>query len=432
MMLRLFLYFFLLVMLSTAGPAWSQVVEPVAEMESLLAKEEISWPDLVRLAELTNPDLSAAQHLVKSEAARAHQAGAYPNPTLGLDIGEMSTRDTDDRKEKISLVQPLVIGGRRSAAVQMAKADHEAAINEALLVRRQVLVRLRTLWLEELHYREAEAAYGELLDLANRSLHLAQKRFDKRAIPESQVTRALLDVYELEVGQQNLALQKVHVQTQLKVILGGASIPVERLTCLDADQLLDDELLGPQGMASESGQYLGNHPAFLAAHRTVESAEASLDQARAQRLPDVDVFLAYGRNRGADENFVEAGISLPLPLFDRSQGLIASRQSQVSRAQAQALRVDQQLQSELVLAQHKYQAIRAQLEVSVNRILPAAERGLEQAQTGYGVGRVPFLELMDAQRLHASARLRSIELHRETAMAKAQLMSLAGLGLYGN
>ncbi len=83
----------------------------------------------------------------------------------------------------------------------------------------------------------------------------------------------------------------------------------------------------------------------------------------------------------------------------------------------------------MAVARLRYLNARDQLEVVAGKILPAAERGLEQAQEGYRVGRVQFLELMDAQSTLGTVRLRSIELHREMARAEAQLMSLAGAGI---
>jgi len=427
MVLRLFLMIFMLMLLCVvqpvlADPQTREYGNRALEVDSLLAKKEITWGDLVRLAELTSPTLSSAKNNVDSQTAWVEQASAYPNPTLGLDIGEMSASDPDDRKEKVSLVQSLIVGGRRGARMEAARANREKAINQALSIRRNVMFNLRTMWIEEFHYRKLDATLLELLALANSTLDIARTRFEAKAAPESQVTRALLDVYGLEVQRQEHSLKRLESQAKLMALLGGTDVPMERFSHSDDSfhEAMADLLLM---------QNVADHPDQTAAHLGVDSAKATLHQVKAERIPDLDVFVAYGRNRGADDNFLEAGISLPLPLFDRSQGLVAAHQAEVALARDQAQLVDNKLQNQLAVARHRYLNARDQLEVVAGEILPAAERGLEQAQEGYRVGRVQFLELMDAQSTLGTVRLRSIELHREMARAEAQLMSLADAGI---
>jgi outer membrane protein, heavy metal efflux system len=427
MVLRLFLMVFMLMLFCVVGPVLgdpqTQKHEKKAlEIDFLLAKKEITWGDIVRLAELTSPILSAAKNDVGVQAAWVEQAAAYPNPTIGLDIGEMSISDPDDRKEKLSLVQSLIVGGRRGARMEAAQANHEIAINQALDIRRDVTLSLRTMWLEEFHYRKLDAALLDLLALANSTLDIARTRFEAKAAPESQVTRALLDVYRLEVQRQEYSLARLESQAELMALLGGVDIPMERFSDL-GDSF-------PEVMADLlQMQTITDHPAQLAALLGVDSAKANLHRVKAERIPDLDIFVAYGRNHGADDNFLETGISLPFPLFDRSHGLIAAHKAEVALAWDQAQLVDNKLQNQLAVARHRYLNARDQLEVVAGRILPAAERGLEQAQQGYRVGRVQFLELMDAQSTLGTVRLRSIELNREMARAEAQLMSLAGAGI---
>lgn len=424
MVLRLFLFMFILLLPATATSQQPRAENAAAEVQSILAQDEITWADLARLAELTSPTLAAAQNAVNAQAARAQQAAAYPNPVLGLDLDEMSTRDPSNRKEKVTLVQPVILGGRRGAAVDAAQAAHESALKEIRNARREVLVGLRTLWVQQLYFREMEVAHQDLLAVANRTLNIAQTRFEARAAPESQVTRALLDVYELEVTREEHALQKAEATAELRSLLGGVDVPVDRFSeSVENTAVVTEQLL--------QLDHLKGHPALAAAQLNVEAAEASLHRAKADRIPDLDISLAYGRNREADENYMEAGISLPLPLFNRNRGQIAAQKSEVALARNHALVVNNELDVQLTVAKQRYLKTQGQLTVVAQRILPAAERGLAQAQEGYRVGRVQFLELIDAQRTLATVRIRSLELNRDLALAEAQLMSLAGAGLYG-
>ncbi len=128
---------------------------------------------------------------------------------------------------------------------------------------------------------------------------------------------------------------------------------------------------------------------------------------------------------------MEAGVSLPLPIFNRNQGQIAASQFEVAQAQDLARIASNDLKTILAAATQQYQTTADQLQATETLILPAAEKGLAQTREGYRVGHLPFLELIDAQRTLSAVRLRALALRRDLVIAEAKLMSLMGAGPYG-
>ncbi len=416
-----------LLLFATTPAAHAQAATGGAAEEtfcSILDQEEITLADLFRLAELANPALAAAESRVQAWAGRVRQAGLYANPVIEFEVEELSTRDSSDRKDKVSLVQPLILGRRRGAAVAAAHAEQAAAAHTVHSVRRDVFLRIHTLWAEQLYFREAHAALGELLRVANHTLGIAQTRFDVRAAPESQVTKALLEVYELEMTQRRLVQEQANGSAETSSLLGGVRVPLDRLVgTLDRDSGATCDLLRDGAV--------DDHPALHAAQGEIDAAAAMLRQAKAARIPDLGISLTYGSYRAIDEGFVEAGLTVPLPLFNRHQGRVAETQSLVAEAQHLARIVHNKLKIALEAARQRYLTARDQLHATVSRIVPAAERGLTQAQEGYRVGHLPFLELIDAQRTLARVRLRTLEIKKDLIVAEAELMSLTGTGPYG-
>jgi len=421
-MVRILLVFWLFLLPATAVVAQETAGGQAETLgRSILEQEEITLADLLQLAELASPRLAAAYSGVQARAGRVKQAGLYPNPVIELAVGELSTDDTGDRKEKVSLVMPLVLGGRRGAAVAAARVQQEAAAHWFDAARRDVFLRVHTLWAEQIYHREADQVFRELLDVANHTLSIARARHDARAAPESQVTRALLEVYELEVARDQQVAERVSGSAELSSLLGGLSVPVDRLI----GALVPDGASIGEGLPTSS---LEDHPALLAARRNVDAAEASLREARAARIPDLSLSVAYGRNRARDDGFVEAGVSMPLPVFDRNQGRVAETRSLAAQAHHHARMVHGELESAVVAARQRHRSVRDQLQSMEGRILPAAERGFAQATEGYRAGHLPFLELIDAQRIHGNTRLRVLELRKALVIAEAELTSLVGAG----
>jgi cobalt-zinc-cadmium efflux system outer membrane protein len=393
------------------------------EAESILNRQELTLADLLGVAELRNPALAAARSAVRANAARARQAGLYPNPIFEFEVEEVSTNDPDIRKDKVSVVQPLIISGRRGAAVAAARANENAAVHLLEQTRRDLYRGVHSLWAEQLYFRETHGALAGLLGVARRTLEIAQARFDARATPESQVTRALLEVYELEIAERLLARERDRASAELEALLGGTRVPLDRLVgTLDPDsltrQIIEEDIT--------------LHPAVRAAASRVEAAEAIARESRSERIPDLDLFMSYGRVRPDDDGFLEAGVSVPIPLFNRNQGRVAESQALVAEAQDRMRIIESDFQVALAAASGSYQAIRDELRASDDQMRPAAERALAQAQEGYRVGRLPFLELIDAQRTFSTIRLRNLELRRDLVIAEAELLSLAGIGLYGD
>ena len=203
-------------------------------------------------------------------------------------------------------------------------------------------------------------------------------------------------------------------------------MPSDRLTgSLDPDAEVASL---PPDIAAE----MADHPALRAARLGVEAAEAMLVTAKKERIPDLNLFLAYGRFQPIEGNFVEGGISFPLPIFHRNQGRVAETGSLVAMARHQERIAAHELEVALSSARLKHRTAHEQLDHLAERIFPAAERALAQAREAYRAGRLMFLELVDAQRTFIEVLLRTMELRRDLALAEADLMSLLGAGHYAD
>ncbi len=396
------------------------------EIEGILARPGIGLVDLFRIAELANPDLVMARIEVQARTGRMIQVGLYPNPELSFEVEEMSVDDPSFNKQKFEISQAFLIGGRRGAAVNAARAEVDQAGEIALGARREALRRVHEWWADQIHFREVEAAFDELMVEAEGTLAVARARYEAKAAPEAHVTRAMLEVYDLEVARQEFERQRVRSTAEMKVILGGIEVPLDRLIG-SLDPGAEASSLPPVTAAE-----MDDHPTLRVARLGVEAAEAMLVTAKKERIPDLNLFVAYGRVRPVESYFVEGGISLPLPIFHRNQGRVAETAALVAMARHQERIAAFELEVSLATARLNFSTAHRQLDQLAERIAPAAERALTQAQEGYRSGRLMFLELVDAQRTYNDVLLRTMELRRALALAEAELMSLLGTGPYAD
>ncbi len=408
------------------SPADAQA-EARLEIQAILASPTIGLADLFRLAEMTNPNLALARREVEARAGRLRQVGLYPNPELSLAVDERSVDDPSFHKQKVELSQTLPLGGRRGAAVGAVRAEVDQANEMALGARRAALKRVHRWWADQIHYRELAAALDALTVAAEGTLHIAQMRFEAKAAPESHVTRALLEVYDLGVARLAFATERERSAATARTLFGGMDVPADRLGGgIDKGALPWD-----WNQADVTGDQ-ARHPALQAARLGIEAAQARLATAQKERIPDLNLFVAYGRARPDDGNFVEGGISFDLPLFDRNQGRVAETTSRLAMAHHAEQIAVHEYDAALIAARSTHRNTQAQLIQLVENITPSAERALDQAQEGYRSGRLMFLELVDAQRTLTDVRLRTLDLRRALVWAEADLMSLLGAGPYAD
>lgn len=390
-----------------------------AQTAAILNAERISLADLFRLARRENASLARAGHRVEAAEGQKDQAGLYPNPVLGLEVEDASTADFDARADKISLTQPLVLGGRRGAAVTEARARASAARHTHEALEREILERVHVAWAELVYIREADTLLAGLIDTAKRSLEIAEARFEARAVPEAHVTRARLELYDLEASRRRFTSDRAGSAAELSRLLGGVAIPVDRIEGMLLDHAPD-----------VSDVDVTAHPAFLASVQRAEAADAALRSAKAARIPDLGVYFAYGRSRPSNEDFFEAGVSIPIPIFDRNQGNVRERRALIGAEEEHRRQTEDALHAKLASARAQYEVVREELLALDTDIRPAAERSFSQARDGYWAGRTSFLELIDAQRTLASVRRRHLELKRELTVTHAALSALAGRAPY--
>jgi cobalt-zinc-cadmium efflux system outer membrane protein len=401
----------------STGPASQRT-----ETEILVEKPWIELNDLLRLADLNHPGISVAWDDIGAAAGRMWQADLYPNPVLELEIEDIPARSpgVSHGQNTISITQPIVLSERRSAAFSAATAEKNGRVLALEQKRREVLGEVRILFVELLYLSQAEALHGELLELARQTLNIAKTRFEAKAAPEFDVIKPAVEVHNLELTKRGLGRRREATAEGLSALLGGVRVPTTRLQGklsvtlprLDLDRLKQ--------------QLRERHPEILVARKELEAVVHRLEQANAERVPDLGLRLAYGRNTADNENIIEFGMSIPLPLFNQNQGKILETQFLATRAKKAVQVAERRLLANLATVYADYMTACDESAVFHNQIVPAAERALSQTRYSYQAGKSSLLDLLDAQRTLTETRLSYLAKVRDWNLAHATLWKILG------
>lgn len=122
------------------------------------------------------------------------------------------------------------------------------------------------------------------------------------------------------------------------------------------------------------------------------------DLAASAAIPDLTVSLGIRNFQEDDSNALVAGLTIPLPLFDRNQGGRKAAVSTVNRVRYQRDAALIQAQTALASAYRALISADTELAVLMQELLPGAKSAFEAASLGYREGKFGFLDVLDAQR----------------------------------
>lgn len=392
---------------------------------SFPAEGELSLSHLLEAADHLNPRIAAARAQIGTAGGRAWQASLYPNPTFELESENVRTSGGGfgDSESTIGIKQPIITGGRLKAAVAVAKAKMSAKQWELQQVRFQVYGRIRRTVTEIIYYRQAILLHEELRLLAQRTLDISQTRFEARAAPESEAIRSRVEVNSLGLEIERLNGDLAATSERIDSLLGGQHVDAKRVSgnmlgvalsvqLPDLDQLVEN--------------IRTTHPAVLASKANIDAAKRQVELERALRHSDITARFGVGVNHIDDERFVEAGIGIPLPIFDQNQGNILAARFGVIRAEQEAKATISELTGTLGEAYRKWESASARLAVFQEQILAGAQRYYDQTITGYEAGKLPFLSLLDAQRTLIESNVAQSDLSRSVGLILSEIYEIMG------
>jgi cobalt-zinc-cadmium efflux system outer membrane protein len=286
------------------------------------------------LVETRHPALRSAR--LESEAAdsRVTQATLRPNPAFALDAENFGGRDDlngfDGAEYTAQLEQTIEFGGKRGKRIRVAEIEKR-------LTGFDVAARRLDLRAEAIRRFVALQGAQERQSLGNEAVALAEE-FVKAVATRVQAGKA--SPMEEEKARILLAQQKtgldsaeraLHVARLQLSAMWGSVIPVfDRASGdLSAIQPVPD-------LASLVSRITAN-PDVARWDAELEQRDGVGEQERAVRVPDVSLAGGIRRYSDTDSQAFVAGISIPLPLFDRNQGKIRESAILVEKARQDRL-----------------------------------------------------------------------------------------------
>lgn len=408
------------------------LLHPTAAMAQ--APPALSLEEARAAARRHSPTLIAARELVNAARGLERQAGAGLNPVLSFSH-EQASGDGQSTAQNIALLeQPLERGALRSARRDAARTRREAAdarraVAEASLDfdvtrayalalaadRRAVLAdQATTAFTEALRVSARRLAAGDLSGYANRRLKLEAARY-------------------AALRAEAILAQRV-ARTEL------ASLVASSDDALNASSLLLTDSLGSRGPAPMEDSLLAvalrSRGELRAAELDALAATADARLATRERTPTPVLSGGLKTERigvtGAPSQgltgFV-AGLSVPIPLWDRRGGAIEAADAESRRRAAEVAGLRRRIAREIADAYDAYRAADAQLAMLAPQLGGESRAALGAAQVAYAEGEITLVEWLDAVRAYREAEASFATLQADLLIRRAALERAVGAPL---
>ncbi len=359
--------------------------------------EEITLEDALGQFYQNNFDIIVSKYEIDRAYADYLTAKLVPNPSLtvnynNLGISRWSTSPNDNTQLTVRLDQLIETAGKRGLRTSAASETLEATRIFHKDVIRNLLIGFYGLYFNlNLDVITVDFSQAEL-DRYDRVLQIADKRFKAGFLSNIDYTKLKLGKIELENSRTNLTTQLNNDLDSFSLLLGSDTHrKPARIKEQDGFPVFSE-----QDLFSVAGE---NRFDLLSLQRQHKAAEHNLSLARAYRIPDFIIGGEYDSTGNPARNNIGMGITIPLPLFNRSQGEIAKRGAEVKQIEVQIAKTRRRIASDIHQALNNYAASVKVFEAykSNKNEMDLLVRNSERA---FAVGGITVLELLDTQKTY--------------------------------
>lgn len=393
----------------------------VLMLSSFAAAQTLPLIETEALQRLSNssPRVRAIRAAIELARADVLAAGRWPNPRVTVDRESVS-----GNTEYLTMVgQLLPITGQRALQVQAASALVDAASNRADDAIRRARADLRLAFAQLAASQARERTLTSARDRLHELADILSKREAAGDAAGFDRLRAEREVLDVDADRATAATERARAQAMVAAFFGEPVDPSRIVAVVpDSRPGVDLPALGALIERAESSR--GDLTAF---RKEIDAANFSARAAERRRLPEPEVLAGTKSSSvgGGDIGSVFT-VQATVPLFDRGkiERAIATARADQAEAAAAAFRVS--LRAEIT----SLRAAVVERRETAARYRAAAVTSVDEleriAQVSYDAGERGILELLDAYRISATARVRQAALDAAVRQAEIELEYVSG------
>jgi outer membrane protein, heavy metal efflux system len=402
--------------------------------ERAQAQTALTWDEVRAKFEANNPTLGAGK--LNIDESKANEITAYlrPNPQASLNVDQIGNTGSGNPFSASTLTATLSYlherRHKRELRLESAEKATGIAVSGQADLERNLIFTLRSAFVGTLQAKAVLRVATENLDYWDQVLKISRDRFNVGDIARIDMDRLELQRVQYESDVQSAEVNLRTSKIQLLMLLNDRT-PVDQFDVLGLYEYKDD--LSPLDDFRKIA--VDTRPDLKEALETVDKAKTDHQLAVSNGSTDPTISIdagfpaisqAYQSYQPPLREYVGAGVTIPLRIFDRNQGEKLRTQLDIDRnqklfdaAQAQVFNdVDSayaQVNSNLILLR-PYKA----------KYLELAARVRDTAKFSYEHGGASLLDFLSAEGEYRTVELSYVNLVGSYLTAAAQLNMAVG------
>jgi cobalt-zinc-cadmium efflux system outer membrane protein len=374
--------------------------------------QALSIDEVLSIFYQRNLDLIAAQYNIDQSFAEAVIAAAIPNPTLGIQIGELSgnlnkgssatgcnhnSNVSCGAAEYFSFSQLIEVAGKRGLRIQSSGFATQAAESDFRDAVRIFSNMVRDAYYQLLQAQKNRWLAQEIVDhyqVITKANNLRMKSGD---ISESDFLRVKMEAMRAQSDFDNAQTAVEQAQADLAVILRWP----DRSLQFEAKEQWPEVKDISQSLSKEEliTKALQQRPDLQGDRLRAEQADRQLELARRLKYPDVTITAGYARdpsNNALNSGFV--GVSVPLPLFYQYKGESDKAAVNLNQSRLAAEQTELGIRNDVVSALAAWNSANKIVQRFNDGLLDDALTVRNSSELAYSKGATSVLDFIEAQR----------------------------------
>lgn len=397
---------------------WCVVAALVSLSSPAVAQNVISEADALARLFPDSPRVRAIRSAVDVDRAEALTAARWPNPRVTYNRESVA----GVTENMVLVTQPLPWSGRRAFDISAASARVAASQLRADEGVRQVRAALRTAYADLVAAQDRETVIAGARDRLRGLVEILVRREEAGDAAGYDRLRAEREVVDLDADLAGARVDRLRAQAELASFLlpsaAGGNLVATGAPASRAPLPPLDDIVG-RGLASL--------PELAALKQDVASAGFAVQSAERRRVPEPEVVAGTKSSdtAGGDIGTV-LSVHVAVPLFDRARPERAIARAQRAEAEARLAAIEASLRSRIAGGHAIVTELRQAADAYRSSTVANSTQLERIAQVSYDAGERGVLELLDAFRSSAAARLRQVSLDATVRHAEIELELVSG------
>ncbi len=364
-----------------------------------------------------NLSILAAKYNIDAYSALVSQAKKWDNPTLNIDenIYNQYTKkyfdNTSTGQTYVQVQQLIKLGGKRKAAVAIAKDNYEIAKLQLDDLLRNLRLTLHSDLFNAKNFIEADKLFADEITELEKLTNAISEQVKVGNAATKDLLRVQADLFSTKNDRLQNQKQLIDVEAELRQLL---LLPENNYVM----PMVSDSISSAAVEKLDAGNLFliakDNRSDFKIQQMQTLQQQHNVDLQRAGEVPDLTLGPEFDHNSNYITDYWGLAISMPLPILNTNRKNVKAAKSFLSQSQEQQMQLEKNVATDVTSAVQKLKSS-ATLNQNVSENLGKKyDEMLNNMLLNYRQRNLSLLELMDFFDTYKDTKLKALQLINDT------------------